>query len=159
MAEIERPPRKSRRATAAFVFGPLAAAGATALLLGVLGALDANTSRFVAKVAGGTFAFALMFGYLAAAVLGVPGYWLFRRMGWSQRRHWLLLGGVVGGASRAFLSVAALLFAAKTASAFTGLVILGLVVTPMAALCMGLMFRWLLPSGMRDIEEVASRFD
>ncbi len=159
MHEVERRPRKSRRVMAAFLYGPLVAAGVLALLVGVLGILLARAAGDVGKVVAATFVAASMFGYLAAGVLGVPGYWLFRRSGWIQRRHRLLLGGVVGGASGAFLSVAAVVFVMKTKSSSIGMIIVGSLLTVVAALCMGLVFRWLLPSGAREIEEIAARFD
>jgi hypothetical protein len=158
MRGIERGPRRSRRVLAAFFIGPLVAAGLIALLVGALAISRAESGAGLVRGVAGIFALALMFEYLCAAVLGGPGYWLFRRLGWSERRHWFLLGGVVGGASGALLSVG-LVFVARREWSSPATIIIGSAFTVVAALCMGLVFRWLLPSREREVNEIAARFD
>ncbi len=78
------------RVLAAFIAAPLAGAGAVAARALVTVALDSSFD-LASTIAAKTLFFEAIRGYAVAALLGTPGYLLFRRMGWIRRAHWVLL--------------------------------------------------------------------
>jgi hypothetical protein len=87
---------RPRNALAAFAVAPLGGAGVIAAIALVLGVFLVGWG----KAAGGVFAMLFVLtsilGYAVAIVAGIPGYLLFRRLGWVRRAHWIALGAVLG---------------------------------------------------------------
>ena len=153
--------RRSRRVIIAFAVSPLAASTTSAVWAFALGEfLGGFHNGFgVGANAAMMFVLSLLAAYLAAAVLGVPGYLLFRRVGWVRRRHWFLLGTVIGYAAIGQILVVGILASAQVRDQWAygalGTVILG---AP-SALVMGLVFTWLIRRTGPDIDRIAATFD
>lgn len=81
---------------AAFAIGPLGGAGlvATIAFLGVL--LRETDGIAAGTVAAVLFVLISLLGYAVGTIVGIPGYLLFRRLGWVRRAHWIALGAVLG---------------------------------------------------------------
>src|SRR5262249_32441731 len=76
-----------RNVVAAFAVAPLGG-GALVAPIALIGAL------FGQVTAKEVFMLPILFsilGYVAAVVFGIPGYLIFRRLGWINRAHWVLL--------------------------------------------------------------------
>jgi len=154
-------PRKSSGVIAAFAISPLAASAATSLCMFAVGHFVANPNDEYGPgaVAAILFVISLLAGYLAAVVLGVPGYALFRRIGWVHRRHWFLLGTAIGCVSAALLVTAGYRYGhiaeSNAVSAVAGMAVL----TAPLPLVMGLVFTWQMGRAAPDIDRIAATFD
>jgi hypothetical protein len=84
----------------AFAAAPLASA-----LLAAAGAsffaIATGGGEATGVVAGVTFFMTAAIGYVAAVLLGIPGYLLFRRFGWIRASHWVFLCSSVGATTGA----------------------------------------------------------
>jgi hypothetical protein len=153
--------RRSRRVIIAFAVSPLAASTTTAVWVVAFGEFfgGLHNGFSVGANAAIMFVTSLLAAYLATAVLGVPGYLLFRRVGWVRRRHWFLLGTIVGYAAIGQILVVGLLASTQVRDQWAygalGTVILG---AP-PALVMGLVFTWLIRRAGPDIDRIAATFD
>jgi len=153
--------RRSRRVIIAFAVSPLAVSTTSAVWVFALGQFfgGLHNGFGVGANAAMMFVMSLLATYLAAAVLGVPGYLLFRRVGWVRRRHWFLLGTVIGYAAIGQILVAGILASAQVRDQWAygalGTAILG---AP-PALVMGLVFTWLIRRAGPDIDRIAATFD
>jgi hypothetical protein len=105
------------------------------------------------------FVVSLLAAYSAAAVVGVPGYLLFRRVGWVRRLHWFLLGTVIGLAAIGLIITIGLL-ASRLPRDQWGYAIVGTVLFGAPpALVMGGVFTWLMRRAGPDIDKIAATFD
>jgi len=89
---------------AAFAVAPLAGALLVAGA-GFLMALAVGPSAMTGVV-GTAFALTAGIGYVAAVLLGIPGFLLFRHLRWVGRAHWVLLCAAVGAVTGAVTPVA-----------------------------------------------------
>jgi hypothetical protein len=153
--------RRSRRVIIAFAVSPLAASMTSAVWVFALGQFFGgfHNGFGVGVNAAIMFVMLLLAAYLAAAVLGVPGYLLFRRIGWVRRRHWFLLGTVIGYAAIGQILAVGILASAQVRDQWEygalGSVVLG---APLA-LVMALVFTWLIRRTGPDIDRIAATFD
>ena len=90
---------------AAFAVAPLGGALLVAVV-GFLFALVAGTGDITGNVIGMTFIATAVVGYAAAIILGIPGFFLFRRLRWIRGAHWVLLCAAVGTVTGAIVPVA-----------------------------------------------------
>ena len=105
---MQRRNAKSKNTIAAFVVAPIggaAVAAAVALIVGVF----LRGWAAAGAIAGMMFVVISIVGYLVEILVGVPGYLLFRHLGWVRRRHWIVLGAVLGTGSGAIWPLAVLL--------------------------------------------------
>lgn len=114
---------------AAFAVGPLGGAGLVAAIafLGVL--LRDRDGIAAGTVAAVLFVLISLLGYAVGIIAGIPGYLLFRRLGWVRWAHWITLGAVLGATVAAIWPLRVLLInpdvdygiAALAAITFAGL--------------------------------------
>jgi hypothetical protein len=98
------------------------------------------------------------FGYAAAIVLGIPGFLLFRRLGWVGRAQWIVLCAGVGSVAGALASAA--LFAGEMLpgdilSTIGVFAVAGLFVGAASGLAFSLVIRFEPP----DAKRIAAAFD
>ena len=153
--------RRSRPILVAFAISPLAASLVLALWFFVIAGIFGGPrgGMGIGKITAVFFATSLFLGYVAAGIIGVPGYFLLRRMGWVRRRSWFLLGVTMETAAGGFL------FAIGYNSTNNLLVhsiyfVAGavLLIAP-PALTTGFVFMWLIRRAGPDVEKIAATFD
>ena len=128
-SELKKGNGTSKNVLAAFALGPLGGAGLMAVIafLGVL--LRDGDGIGAGTVAAALFVLVSLLGYAVAIIAGIPGYLLFRRLGWIRRAHWIALGAVLGAVVAAIWPARVLLinpdvdygFVALVAITFAGL--------------------------------------
>jgi zinc transporter ZupT len=96
---------------------------------------------------------------LVSIVVGIPVYLLFRRFGWSGRRHRFLLGAMIGSLSGALFALAGLINTRSAGSQVRDAVVAGAVIGFVLAGVVGLIFAWLIRPTGSNVEEVAATFD
>lgn len=159
MDENKRNIRKSSRVVIAFAAGPAVASAMVAMFFLVLALLlDAHRDALAFLVMG-LFGGMLVLGYVVAIILGIPSYLLFRRWGWVGRRHWFLLGAVIGALSGALFMIVGLVNPNSAESQARNVILAGIVVALVSAGATGAMFAWLIRSRGSNLEEVAATFD
>jgi hypothetical protein len=150
---------RSRPVIIAFAVTPLAASTVLAAWVFALGLLFKEPQDEMGALVAIFFAASLFLGYLATIVLGLPGYLLFRRIGWVARRHCFLLGAIVGFAEGALLLAVGILgnddLLANPVAAIGGFALL---TAPLVSV-MGVLFAWLIRRSGFDIAKIASTFD
>jgi hypothetical protein len=105
------------------------------------------------------FVVSLLVAYPTAAVVGVPGYLLFHRVGWVRRLHWFLLGTVIGFAAIGAIVTIGLLASRLPRDQWVyGIVGTALFGAP-PALVMGGAFAWLIRRAGPDVDKIAATFD
>jgi len=145
----------------AFAVSPLAASTVLAIWLFIFGKFFAPPAVGISlgAIIAIFFGVSLFSGYLAAIVLGVPGYFLLRRVGWVRRRWCFLLGIVMGGAAGTLL-MTMVYGHSNDAQARPMLFLLGAaILSGPPALAMGLVFMWLIRRAGPDIDKIAATFD
>jgi hypothetical protein len=153
---LKRRRPRLKNVVAAFVAAPLGGAGAVAVV--ALLAMLLNAPADVAGAAAvGMFVLTLILGYVVAAVLGIPGYLLFRRFGWVRRAHWILLCAVLGSVAGAAWPLAAMLSGANAVplTSIGGLALIGLLVGTAS----GFVFAKVIKIEAPRADEIAATFD
>ena len=154
---LKRRRPRLKNVVAAFAAAPLGGAGAIAAFT-FLAVLLGGPADLAVGAAVGLFILTLILGYVVAVVLGIPGYLLFRRLGWISRAHWILLCAVLGSAAGAAWPVAVLLSRANTVDPLTsigGLAVAGLLVGTVS----GFVFAWVIKIEAPPADEIAATFD
>jgi hypothetical protein len=105
------------------------------------------------------FVVSLLVAYLAAAVIGAPGYLLFRRIGWVRRRHWFLLGAAIGCAPVGLIMAMGILASGQAWEPSVFVIIGAVLFTSPPALVMGVVFAWLIRRAEPNIDRIAATFD
>ena len=153
--------RRTRPVIIAFAVSPLAASTASAVWVFGLGEFlgDFHNGLGVGANAAIMFVVSLLVAYPTAAVVGVPGYLLFRRVGWVRRRHWFLLGTGISFAAIGVIVTIGLL-ASRLPRDQWGYAIVGTVLFGAPpALVMGGVFAWLIQRAGPDVDMIAATFD
>jgi len=146
--------RRSRPLLFAFAISPLAASLVLALWFPIIAEIgDLTGGMGIGKITAIFFAMSLFLGYMAAGIIGVPGYFLLRRMGWVRRHSWFLLGVVMETAAGGLL--VAVGYGYPSIYFVVGAVLL---VAP-PALTTGFVFMWLIRRAGPDVEKIAATFD
>lgn len=153
--------RKSSRVVTAFAAGPVVASAVVTILFLflVLGLLLGAHRDVLIILVGGLFGVMLVLGYLVSIILGIPGYLLFRRLGWIGRRHWFLLGAAIGALSGALFALVELANAGSAGSQARNVISACVVIALVSAGVTGPMFGWLIRPKGPNIDEVAATFD
>ncbi len=86
---------------AGLAIAPLGGAGVVAAATLVLGIFLADWGKAAGGVAAMVFVLTSILGYAVSIVAGIPGYLLFRRLGWICRWHWIALGAGLGAVGAA----------------------------------------------------------
>jgi hypothetical protein len=127
----------------AFAVAPLGGAGVVAAIALVFGVLLAGWGRSAGGVVAMVFVLTAILGYAVGIVAGIPGYLLFRRLGWVCRAHWIALGAALGIVSGAIWPLRVLLLnpdVTHGTAALGALTIAGL----LWGAASGLAFAWLI---------------
>lgn len=151
--------RKSKRVVIAFATGPLAAAAATTMLFLLLGLVFEEDREVLALILGTLFVGLLILGYLLSFILGIPGYLLFRRMGWLARRHCFLLGAAIGILCGACVALTGLGPAREPGSQARNIMLAAGFIAIVQAGVTGLVFALVIRPKRLNVDEVAATFD
>jgi hypothetical protein len=140
---------------AAFAAAPLAGAGAVAAETFVSLAILDGSLDFAPRLAVKTLFFESIRAYSVAVILGVPGYLLFRRLGWIRRAHWVLLWAVLGIIGRGTWTLLGF--------GFSDLLFMLMPTFTLSSLLFGvtagLVFAFMIKAGSRRADEIAATFD
>jgi hypothetical protein len=142
---------------AAFAVAPLGGALLVAVV-GFLFALVVGSGDITGNVVGLAFIATALVGYAAAVVLGIPGFFLFRRLRWVRGAHWVVLCAVVGTVTGAIVPVVAM----KTggmAEEFWGALGVFLAAGAVIGAASGLLFARTIAIGPPRTDEIAATFD
>jgi len=129
------------------------------ILFVLLGLAFEDDDEVLIIVLGALFVGLLILGYLVSILLGIPGYLLFRRMGWLARRHCFLLGAAIGILSGACFALTGLWHARGSDSQARNLMLAVGFIAIVQAGVMGLLFASVIRPRRLNIDEVASTFD
>src|SRR5262245_16372675 len=151
--------RKSSRVVIAFAAGPPAAAAVTTMLFLLLGLAFEDDGEVLPLILGALFVGLLVLGYFVSMILGIPGYLLFRRMGWLARRHCFLLGAAIGILCGACFALTGLGRADGPDSQAWNIILASVFIAIVLAGVMGLVFALVIRPRRLNIDEVASTFD
>jgi hypothetical protein len=153
--------RRSRPVIIAFAVSPLAASVASAAWVFVLDEFLGGLHNEFSAGANMAIMFvvSLLVAYLAAAVIGAPGYLLFRRIGWVRRRHWFLLGAAIGCAPVGLIMAMGILASGQAWEPSVFVIIGAVLFTSPPALVMGVVFAWLIRRAEPNIDRIAATFD
>jgi hypothetical protein len=94
---------------AAFAVAPLGGAGLMAAIAFLAVFLRDGDGIGAGIVAAVLLVLISLLGYAIAIMVGIPGYLLFRRLGWVRRPHWIALGAVLGATVAAIWPIRVLL--------------------------------------------------
>lgn len=143
----------------AFIAAPLGSAAAVAITF--IATTLGESSELAATIAALAFALTAITGYAVAVVLGIPGCWLFRRLGWVRRAHWILLCTGLGGIGGAVWPLLALAGGQPVESlALYGAVVGGFMLTgALLGAISGLVFSLVIKLDPPTPDEIAATFD
>ncbi|HUL10428.1 MAG TPA: hypothetical protein VLV76_29135 [Candidatus Acidoferrum sp.] len=141
---------------AAFAVAPLAGALLVAGV-GFLMALAVGPSALTGVV-GTAFALTAGIGYVAAVLLGIPGFLLFRRLRWVGSAHWVLLCASVGAVTGAVMP-AAVTLAGDRGGRLWAAVGVFLVIGAVVGAASGLLFARTIKIKPPASDEIAATFD
>jgi len=141
---------------AAFAVAPL---GGALLVAGValLIALAVGPSA-MSSVIGTAFALTAGMGYVAAVVLGIPGFLLFRSLRWIGRSHWVLLCAAIGAVTGAAMPAAATLVGDQGQRLWAAIGVF-LVIGAVVGAASGLLFARMIKIKPPAPDEIAATFD
>jgi len=147
-----------KNVVAAFAAAPLGGASVVAAIALMLAAFLGGPGDIAVNAAVALFILTSILGYVVAGVLGIPGYLLFRRLGWIRRAHWVLLCAVLGSAAGAVWPVVALLSrinGVDPVASIGGFAVAGLLVGTVS----GFVFAWIIKVEAPGADEIAATFD
>lgn len=142
---------------AAFAVAPLGGAMFAAVVVFSVGAY-LGAGVLSGEIVASSFLVTAVVGYVAAVVLGIPGFLLFRRFRWIRASHWVLLCALIGALTGAVVPVAAALIAGATDDLWAtlgGMLLAGSLVGAAS----GLPFARILKVAPPPADEIAATFD
>jgi len=153
---LKRRRPRLKNVVAAFAAAPLGGAGAVSVVTLLAMVLSAPPA-VAGGAAVGMFVLTLVLGYAVAAILGIPGYLLFRRLGWIRSAHWILLCAVLGSVTAAAWPLAAVLIGGNAVplTSIGGLALIGLLVGTAS----GFVFAKIIKIESPRTDEIAATFD
>lgn len=141
----------------AFAVAPLGGALFAAVVVSSVGAY-LGAGVLSGEIVASSFLVTAVVGYVAAVVLGIPGFLLFRRFRWIRASHWVLLCASIGAVTGAVGPIADALIAGATDDLWTtlgGMLLAGSLVGAAS----GLPFARIVKVAPPAADEIAATFD